>query len=369
MISKKEKARLTAVARYKDIYISRGRELRDIVEIAADICQMPIAFISLMEKHEQIINFKIGTNLSTASREDSFCKHVIAQGKIMMIKDTSKDERFQNNRWVIAKPGIGFYAGIPLSTRDGFHIGSLCVYDRHPNFLSQKQLKMMETLARQINYILEAELNFSVLNDHLHEIEQQKKHIEEKDMKLRSFFESSVACYALLDLQMNLVDYNRAMSDFLGNSNIELGHSFYEMVFPLYKENFRIKFNLACAGIRTIDELNVNYTAFGEIWWKVVFEPMIDQENRVIGVSINCLNITDHKNNELKILDQNQSLLKIAHMQSHEFRRPVASIKGIMNIIRADNYQATQDCLTYLELAVNELDEKIHNVVNMSKTS
>jgi len=60
---------------------------------------------------------------------------------------------------------------------------------------------------------------------------------------------------------------------------------------------------------------------------------------------------------------QNTSLLEIAFIQSHEFRGPVTTIMGLMNIIKEDGYQDPKQYLLMLEQAVAKLDEKIHIVV------
>lgn len=59
---------------------------------------------------------------------------------------------------------------------------------------------------------------------------------------------------------------------------------------------------------------------------------------------------------------QNQALARIAFVQSHEFRSPVASILGLMNIIK-DDYSNANEYLELMEEAVKNLDEKIHLVV------
>ena len=70
------------------------------------------------------------------------------------------------------------------------------------------------------------------------------------------------------------------------------------------------------------------------------------------------------KLNENKIIAQNAALLKIAEIQSHDYRGPLASILGLMNLIADDDYIASKEYLIMLHKAVNNLDEKIHGVVN-----
>ncbi|WP_158795488.1 GAF domain-containing protein [Pedobacter sp. L105] len=367
----KEKLRIEAVERYKGIYLSRERELHDIVEILAEICQMPIAMITLIDNDHQLIKHKVGALIDKTSRKESFCSLMVHEGKTLQVEDTTKDARFKNMKWVKGKNGIKFYAGTPLTSRDGFHIGSLCVYDRKINKLSEKQLKIMETLSRQASHLLELELSLDLLNEHFLEIQKQKDKTEKTDLKLRSFFESFTSCYVLLDKHMVVLDFNEAMANFISDidkGNLQLDSVFSDFLSPAYRENFYKNFMEALDGNRIQEELSLEYINLGEIWWKITFAPMLGKEKQVTGVSVNCVNINERKNHELKILKQNQSLLKIAHMQSHEFRKPVASIKGIMQLIKADNYLPDLESLLQMERAVQELDEKILEVIMLSKT-
>jgi nitrate/nitrite-specific signal transduction histidine kinase len=72
------------------------------------------------------------------------------------------------------------------------------------------------------------------------------------------------------------------------------------------------------------------------------------------------------KKQEIKILEQNETLKQIAWQQSHELRRPVANILGLCNLLK--NYQnETEEMkskyIDYMLQATNELDEIIHKIV------
>jgi tetratricopeptide (TPR) repeat protein len=75
---------------------------------------------------------------------------------------------------------------------------------------------------------------------------------------------------------------------------------------------------------------------------------------------------TIHKHNKL-IKGNNtllqQALVKIAYIQSHEVRKPLASILGLINIIKDDNYEATKDTLVRMETSALKLDEKIKDII------
>ncbi len=64
---------------------------------------------------------------------------------------------------------------------------------------------------------------------------------------------------------------------------------------------------------------------------------------------------------------QNKVLMDIAFIQSHEFRGPLASIMGLMNVIKEEKYESPKQYLVMMEDAINRLDEKIHVVVKSTE--
>ena len=69
------------------------------------------------------------------------------------------------------------------------------------------------------------------------------------------------------------------------------------------------------------------------------------------------------------IEDRNKALLDIAFIQSHEFRGPLSSIMGLMNIIKEEEKAKPNPYLTMMEEAVLKLDEKIHMVVKWTEVT
>jgi two-component system sensor histidine kinase/response regulator len=63
---------------------------------------------------------------------------------------------------------------------------------------------------------------------------------------------------------------------------------------------------------------------------------------------------------------KNEALSKIAFMQSHEFRGPLASILQVMSLIKMENYKTDPELLKMMEESVNELDNKIKSAVTLS---
>jgi diguanylate cyclase (GGDEF)-like protein/PAS domain S-box-containing protein len=119
-----------------------------ITRIAAQICNAPIALISLVDRDRQWFKSNYGLpGVSETPRDSSFCAHAIAGDKLMEVPDAARDERFRANPLVTGGPKFRFYAGVPLDDGRGHKLGTLCVMDRHPRELSPAQRAMLEELS------------------------------------------------------------------------------------------------------------------------------------------------------------------------------------------------------------------------------
>jgi len=151
-IPKNEHERLKDLYSYHILDTLPEKDFDDIVTIAAEICGTPMAHISIIDKDRNWLKSQIGLSLGEgAPRELSFCAHAINNpDEMMIITDSSKDERFSDNPYVVGDPHIAFYAGVPLCSDNGHAIGTLCVLDRTPRTLSETQLSSLRSLANQV---------------------------------------------------------------------------------------------------------------------------------------------------------------------------------------------------------------------------
>ncbi|MEO1213994.1 MAG: adenylate/guanylate cyclase domain-containing protein [Bacteroidota bacterium] len=144
---------------------SREERFDKMVNLASSCLNVPIAYVATVDKDYQLIHASCGLNFISSDRTTSFCGHAILQDSPMIIPDTHKDERFHDNPLVLNDPFIRFYAGYPLSSPDGFKIGTLCIADRQPRNLDKEELEMFMDLG----FMLEQQLQLLRLG----EIQQQ----------------------------------------------------------------------------------------------------------------------------------------------------------------------------------------------------
>ncbi len=173
-----EKQRLDALRRY-DVLDTLHEESYDrIVELAAKICNAPIAVISLVDENRQWFKAITGLDASETSRDVAFCSHAILQDGAFVVPNALEDERFHDNPLVTSAPAIRFYAGIPLVTPDMHKIGTLCVIDSTPHDIQPDQLEALETLAKQVSSLLELRYAQKKINEHLAVLQIQEQQLE-----------------------------------------------------------------------------------------------------------------------------------------------------------------------------------------------
>ena len=145
-----EKKRLKVLWQYDVLDTVPEEVFDDLTELAARICEAPIALISLVDEKRQWFKSKFGTSLTETSRDVSFCTHAIHQHELFIVPDATLDGRFARNPLVTSEPKIRFYAGAPLITPDGHALGTLCVIDKVPRSLRPDQQQALRILARHV---------------------------------------------------------------------------------------------------------------------------------------------------------------------------------------------------------------------------
>lgn len=153
--SSHEAARLAALAEYKILDTPPEGPFDDLVLLVSQVLALPIATISFADDTRIWHKARYGTEMAEHPREQCLCGYAIGQDGIFEIADTRADERFATFAEVAREGGIRFYAGAPLVTPEGFHLGAVCVMDRVPRRLDERQKEALLALARQGVALLE----------------------------------------------------------------------------------------------------------------------------------------------------------------------------------------------------------------------
>lgn len=152
-----ERARLQALQDLNILDTPPEAEFDDLAWLAARLCEVPIALVSLLDTDRQWFKARCGVTVEHLPRAVSLCAHTIQQDGLFEIPDARQDPRFAHNALVTGAPHIRSYAGVPLVSKAGHRLGTLCVIDNtRPRTLDAAQREALQRLACRAIDSLEA---------------------------------------------------------------------------------------------------------------------------------------------------------------------------------------------------------------------
>jgi serine/threonine protein kinase len=150
-----EVARMEAVRRYQILDTPQDGVFDRITTLAARLFSVPIAIVSVVDEDRIWFKSHYGLDIDQVDREPGLCASAVRQSDPWIVEDARLDSRALSNPLVAGELGLQFYAGIPLRTRDGYNLGTLCIIDRAPRTLSAEALATLEDLAAIVMHDLE----------------------------------------------------------------------------------------------------------------------------------------------------------------------------------------------------------------------
>lgn len=290
-----EAARLQALDKYEILDTLAESAFDDLTRLAAYICGVPIALVSLIDRDRQWFKSRVGLEISQTPRDIAFCAHAILQSEPLIISDTLQDERFANNPLVIGEPHVRFYAGAPLVDADGCALGTLCILDKVPRDFSVEQQQALAILSRQVMTQLNLRRNLVELKESVERYQQADEARQKSEQKLALHFQQTPVAVIEWDLNFAIVDWNQAAEKIFGYSRNEaIGRHAAGLLVPpsARSEVDRVMANLLAQKGGT-SHVNPNLTKDGSAiicqWYNT---PLIDEQGEVVGVASIAQDIT-----------------------------------------------------------------------------
>ncbi|MFN3756346.1 MAG: ATP-binding protein [Flavobacterium sp.] len=158
MTTEEEIKRVEALRKYDILDTPPDGTYDRIVKLVAKLLNVPIAIVSLVDTDRIWFKSAFGLNVQQIPREEGLCASAIFSKDFYMVENALKDPRTLKNSLVTSEFGLRFYAAVPLTTSNGYNLGTLCVLDKEPRTLNNTEQQILEDLAYVVIEQLELRL-------------------------------------------------------------------------------------------------------------------------------------------------------------------------------------------------------------------
>lgn len=153
-----EPDRLAAVQRYDILDTPPDGAFDRITAIAARRFNVPISIVSIVDEDRIWFKSHHGLEVEEVGRAPGLCASAILGNEPWIVTDAKRDPRTLANPLLAGSFGLRFYAGVPLTTHDGYNLGTLCVIAREPRPVRDDEIEDLRDLASVVMDQLELRL-------------------------------------------------------------------------------------------------------------------------------------------------------------------------------------------------------------------
>jgi two-component system, OmpR family, sensor histidine kinase VicK len=216
LLVKDEALRIEALTQYEVLNSAPDPVLDDLTQLAAQICETPVAAVTFIGSDRIWIRSRFGIESLELSLGSLPCETTILGDTVYEIPDTRNDLHYAPDGILLEGQPYRFYAGAPLTTPSGINIGALLVLDRVTRVLTPAQSSALGVLSRQV-------INRLELNGRIHQMDRAARSRQrvESALTVERNFVSTVldtvgALVAVFDPAGRIVRFNRACETISG---------------------------------------------------------------------------------------------------------------------------------------------------------
>lgn len=159
-----EAGRIENLKKYKILYTKPEPVFDQLAAIAATMLDAPVAMINFVDCDKVWTKAnQNGESGMEVDRTTSLCALAILNDKVTVFDDLQKEISKISNPMVAGESGFRFYAAAPITTDEGFNVGSVCVVDKTSRAFSVDEQSKLEWVA----VLVRREMNKRVKNKHL----------------------------------------------------------------------------------------------------------------------------------------------------------------------------------------------------------
>ena len=216
LLVKDEALRIEALNQYEVLNSAPDPILDDLTSLAAQICDTPVAAVSLIGSDRIWLRSRFGIDSLDVSLGSLPCETTILGDTVYEISDARNDPDYAPDGILLEGLPYRFYAGAPLTTPGGVSIGALLVLDRHARTLTPAQSSALSVLSRQV--ITRLELNGRI--QQMDRAARSRQRVESALTVERNFVSAVLdtvgALVAVFDPAGRIVRFNRACENASG---------------------------------------------------------------------------------------------------------------------------------------------------------
>jgi two-component system sensor histidine kinase VicK len=210
LLVKDEALRIEALNQYEVLNSAPDPVLDDLTQLAAQICDTPIAAVSFVGSDRIWIRSRFGMESLELSLGSLPCETTILGDTVYEISDARNNPDYAPDGIFLEGRPYRFYGGAPLTTPGGISIGALLVLDGPARVLTPAQSSALSILSRQV-------INRLELNGRIHQMDRAARSRQrvESALTVERNFVSAVldtvgALVAVFDPAGRIVRFNRA---------------------------------------------------------------------------------------------------------------------------------------------------------------
>lgn len=314
-----EKQRQESLESYQILDSLPEQSLDDLTFIASQICQTPIALVSLVDNDRQWFKSKFGLDADETHRDISFCGHAINDPhQIFEIQDAKQDKRFKDNPLVINDLNIGFYAGVPLVNASNLALGTLCVIDQKPRKLSSDQKKALQALSREVMSKIESRKNQLLLDTEIH---QKKQDLNQSEAKYYNLYHEAPDMMVSVDSETRTIkDCNNTLLHKLGYKKTEIiNQDIFNVYHPDCHDDVAKSFqNFIQKGTVSNSKLILKKKDGEKLHVTLNVKAIKDENGKIIHSNSIWRDITDLQEAEEKLKELNDNLEEQVNQRTEE---------------------------------------------------
>ena len=323
--------------------------------LASYLCGTAVGLIGFIDATRLWFKARVGWDYPEIPREDSFCEQTIIHHDLLVISDAATDDRFSASP-IVRYAGIRFYAGVPLLTKEGYALGTLCVMDRLPRELPAGHKDALLTLAHLVTAELEHRRSVTPTSA-IWEHRRNDSALRESQERLQGIIDSAMDAIITVNDHQQIVVFNKAAEQiFRCPPEQALGQSLEKFIPEKFREAHRQHVQRFADTGTTTRSLYSPGTLLGlrangeEFPIEATISQVKTASESLYTVIIRDISARKRSEDELRHAQKMEAVGHLAGGIAHEFNNYLGIIMGYSDLLSQDENQNESVRLTLSEI-------------------